>query len=195
MFDEVVSNAPQHPITQSPSITGVTFSILGKCKTLSLEKTKKNCAWMGTNEKDKSEGYYSTVIGSEPKLVKHPNAKNFYHIKPEKNCYVIVFDGDKLTGDNKEAYVRKDDVAFLQKTRIDELGPHDIEKPPGGRGGEHTCTTYWKGSGNTWPTNYICGWWDDDTIKSYKCECVFDEEEDAFEDKLKDTDEDGKVIE
>ena len=149
---------------------------------------------MGTKENDISEGYYSTVVGSEPKLVKHPREKNFYYIRPEENCYVIVYDGDKLTGDSKEAYVRKDDVSFLQKKRVDELGPHDIEKPPGGRGSSHSCTTYWKGSGS-WKTWDICGWWNSWRIKSYKCECVLKKEDDAFNDKLKDTDEDGNVIE
>ena len=112
-------------------------------------------------------------------------------IYPQRNCYVIVYDGKNFGGKNKEAYVRREDADFLIKKRHSELGEasgHKLTEYPDGHG-YNTCSNFWGDNTEEKWKNWICGWWED-RIKSYTCECVLDDERNEFEDRLEETDED-----
>ena len=42
-------------------------------------------------------------------------------IYPQRNCYVIVYDGKNFGGKNKEAYVRREDADFLIKKSVNQM--------------------------------------------------------------------------
>merc|ERR1712083_428487 len=114
-----------------------------------------------------------------------------YFIKPEKNCYVTVYEHTGWQGVS-EVYVRKEDIGFFQDQRntYSQLSKYDIDKPPQSRGtgfGNGKCPEFWT---NNWD---ICEWWAN-AVYSMHCECVFDNEKTVFADKIDATDEDGKII-
>ena len=92
----------------------------------------------------------------------------------------------KNYGGYTEAYVRKDDIGRMKQDRVGIYDSYDMKNPPL-TNNNIKCTDFWE----NWD---ICNWWNEGEIDSYKCECLYVDGREEFEDDTKETDEDGKVI-
>ena len=148
-------------------------------------------------KKQRKEHLCATVLDFDKKVLKKIRTTGTYessynnigdtinYITPEKNCYMLVWE-HKNYGGYTEAYVRKDDIGRMKQDRVGIYDSYDMKNPPL-TNNNIKCTDFWE----NWD---ICNWWNEGEIDSYKCECLYVDGREEFEDDTKETDEDGKVI-
>ena len=158
------------------------FFIAGKCTVLKKQRKEHLCATVLDFDKNvvkkiRTRGTYESSVNNF--------GEDINYIIPEKNCYMLVWQYENYGG-YTEAYVRKEDIGRMKQDRVGIYDSYNMKTPPL-TNNNLQCTDFWE----NWD---ICNWWNEDEIDSYKCECLYVDGREEFEEDTQATGEDGKVI-